>query len=317
MANETSIAHNMQLYCSSVLQHINPMASSTHQTHRLPLNKLRMAQGAAYWLAFTLHAVFWHFYQHTPKTLPQQEPPVIEVALLTLPNPTLAQQAQAQASPPPPAALPPQTIIKPPVPKPVPKPLPKPVVKPLPKPEPKLEKIEPKTVEKPKPKPKPVRSEKPIYKPDLQEEPASTREEPSRDEPRESHHEAPREAAHEVPSPPPVRHADEGGEGHRAKKSTEGSGEDTQVHKAQMSGFKRRYPHAALERGLEGTVTLKVHISSDGDITEVIVVNSSGHDILDEAAVEMIKDAHATPARKGEKPIDSWVQVPYRFTIPK
>ena len=122
-----------------------------------------MAQGAAYLLAFTLHAVFWHFYQHTPKTLPQQEPPVIEVALLTLPKPTLAPQAQAQASPPPPAAMPPQTIIKPPVPKPVPKPLPKPVVKPLPKPEPKLEKPERKTVEKPKPKP--VRSEKPIYKP--------------------------------------------------------------------------------------------------------------------------------------------------------
>jgi len=58
-------------------------------------------------------------------------------------------------------------------------------------------------------------------------------------------------------------------------------------------------------------------ISADGDIEDVIVVSSSGHEVLDEAAVDMIKDANATPARRGDKPVDSWVVVPYRFTLPK
>jgi TonB family protein len=47
------------------------------------------------------------------------------------------------------------------------------------------------------------------------------------------------------------------------------------------------------------------------------VVNSSGHDELDEMAVELVKEANATPARRGDKPVDSLVIVPYRFTIPK
>jgi len=45
------------------------------------------------------------------------------------------------------------------------------------------------------------------------------------------------------------------------------------------------------------------------------VTSSSGHDMLDEAAVDMVKEGHATPAHRGFKPVDSWVVVPYRFHL--
>jgi len=271
------------------------MASSppVNRQHR---NTLWMVEAAAYLLALIFHAGLWHIYQHTPKPLPVEEPPVIEVALLVQPKPAPIVQPQAPASPPKP-----QPIIKAPAPKPVPK---------VEKTEPKKVVEKPEKVEKLKPKPKPARTERPIYTPTLEEEAESPPPEPVREAPRESPH----ETHHEAPSAP---RATEEGEGRRTPKAQADKGEDTGYHPGGMSGFRRRYPHAAQEKGWEGTVTLKVHISSDGDIGEVIVTGSSGHDMLDEAAVDMIKDAHATPARRGDKPVDSWVVVPYRFTIPK
>ncbi len=124
----------------------------------------------------------------------------------------------------------------------------------------------------------------------------------------------------ESPSPEPVRDApgDSRHETrHEAPPAPRATEDGTSYHPAGMSGFKRRYPRLAKERGWQGTVTLKVHISSEGEIGEVIMTGSSGHGILDEAAMVMVKDAHATPARRGDKPVDSWVIVPYRFTIPK
>jgi len=257
-----------------------------------------MVEAAAYLLALIFHAGLWHIYQHTPKPLPVEEPPVIEVALLVQPKPAPIVQPQAPASPPKP-----QPIIKAPAPKPVPK---------VEKTEPKKVVEKPEKVEKPKPKPKPkpASTAKPIYQPEREEEAESPPPEPVREAPRESPHETHHEA-------PPAPRATEEGEGRRTPKAQADKGEDTGYHPGGMSGFRRRYPHAAQEKGWEGTVTLKVHISSDGDIGEVIVTSSSGHDMLDEAAVDMIKDAHATPARRGDKPVDSWVVVPYRFTIPK
>jgi len=260
-----------------------------------------IAEAVAFLLAFCLHAGFWHFYKHIPKPLPPEEPTVIEVALIAQTTPATITQPQAPATPPSPATVAqpkPQPIMKPPMPKPVPKEMEKP------KPNKVVEK--PGKSAMPNPKPRPARTERPIYTPTLEEEPESPAPEPAR----ETHHE-PASAAS------PTRHVTEQGGGYGIQKSHAEKGEDNSYHPGGMSGFKRRYPRIAQERGWEGTVTMKVHISSDGDIGEVIVTGSSGHDMLDEAAVDMIKDAHATPARRGDKPVDSWVVVPYRFTIPK
>jgi protein TonB len=264
--------------------------------NRQQRNKLWKAKGAAYLLAAVLHGGLWQLYQTMPKPPSPEEPPVIEVRLVVQPKPAALAQPQAPALPP---AAPPQTKMQAPPPsKPVPK-VAKPAVKQA------VEK--PEKAEKTKQKPKPLNlpTAKPMDRSEKQEEAEPPPAEPVREAPRESHREA-------SPAPPT------GEEGHRAvNKAPPGPAEDTQYHPGGMTGLKRRYPHAALERGWEGTVTLKVHIQADGDIGEVLVVSSSGHDVLDEAAVDLIKEAHATPARRGDKSIDSWVIVPYRFTIPK
>lgn len=49
---------------------------------------------------------------------------------------------------------------------------------------------------------------------------------------------------------------------------------------------KPSYPRAARDQGLEGQVLLSVDIDPDGNVINVQIVNSSGHDILDNSAVE-------------------------------
>ena len=46
------------------------------------------------------------------------------------------------------------------------------------------------------------------------------------------------------------------------------------------------YPPAAVARGLEGEVRLLLTIADDGSITDVVVAASSGHALLDQAAVK-------------------------------
>lgn len=47
----------------------------------------------------------------------------------------------------------------------------------------------------------------------------------------------------------------------------------------------KEYPYMAMKRRLEGTTTIVTTISASGDITSVSVESSSGHGILDDAAV--------------------------------
>jgi protein TonB len=51
----------------------------------------------------------------------------------------------------------------------------------------------------------------------------------------------------------------------------------------------KRYPVSARLNGLEGKVVLKAIIRSDGQLAEVSVVKSSGHAVLDEAAMETVR----------------------------
>lgn len=51
----------------------------------------------------------------------------------------------------------------------------------------------------------------------------------------------------------------------------------------------KRYPTSARLNGLEGKVVLKAVIRSDGQLAEVTVQKSSGHNVLDAAAMEAVK----------------------------
>ena len=241
------------------------------------------AEGMAYVLAIFIHLALWQVYKAMPTHVPEPEPLIIEATLVVQPAPAAAAPA---------APAPPQPEFKPPP--------------PAPKPVPKVEKPIPKKVEKPKPEPKPKPAPKPVARPLPKPMPESKPEEETDTSPAPAAH----EPAYEAPSAPveaPTR---------AAPKAPPAPVENTEYHPGHIGGFGRNnYPSAAKERGWEGTVKLKVHIQADGDIGEVIVLESSGHDMLDEAAVDMIKEGHATPARRGDKPVDSWVILPYRFRL--
>jgi TonB family protein len=48
------------------------------------------------------------------------------------------------------------------------------------------------------------------------------------------------------------------------------------------------YPHVAQVRGLQGVTRIRIHVTSEGMPGEIILLKSSGHDVLDKAALEVI-----------------------------
>jgi protein TonB len=67
-----------------------------------------------------------------------------------------------------------------------------------------------------------------------------------------------------------------------------------QTYKIQLAAYAQkyqRYPSLARENNWEGIAEVKLTIGENGRIREVIVVSSSGHDILDQQAIEMVRKA--------------------------
>jgi protein TonB len=76
-----------------------------------------------------------------------------------------------------------------------------------------------------------------------------------------------------------------------------------------------QYPSVARQHGWEGTTILRVEIGVDGHVGTVEVLHSSGHAVLDDAAVEAVRAGEFTPAQVGGKPASSLVEVPIRFQL--
>lgn len=69
------------------------------------------------------------------------------------------------------------------------------------------------------------------------------------------------------------------------------------VHALQgLIGAHARYPRAAMRAGLEGRVVLGLRILPDGRLIGVRIAASSGHDLLDEAALEAAREVDRLPA---------------------
>lgn len=75
------------------------------------------------------------------------------------------------------------------------------------------------------------------------------------------------------------------------------------------------YPPAARRRQLEGRVVLRVEVLADGECGQVEILQSSGHDILDQAAVETVKTWHFRPGRKDGVAVKSWLKQPFDFHL--
>lgn len=77
------------------------------------------------------------------------------------------------------------------------------------------------------------------------------------------------------------------------------------------------YPPLARKRGLEGTVELDVLVSPSGTADTVRLALTSGHDLLDRAALSAVEKWLFQPGKKGEETAAMWVRVPVRFALHK
>ena len=77
------------------------------------------------------------------------------------------------------------------------------------------------------------------------------------------------------------------------------------------------YPRIARESGWEGTVLIRVAVQPDGSPESVRIRRSSGHAVLDNAAVEAVKKWRFSPAKDGNIPIRSIVEIPINFDLRK
>ncbi|MXX79104.1 MAG: energy transducer TonB [Gemmatimonadales bacterium] len=76
------------------------------------------------------------------------------------------------------------------------------------------------------------------------------------------------------------------------------------------------YPAEALEEGAGGEILLRIRISAAGRVDSVAVVTSSGHAILDSAAVEGARLLRYRPARHGGSPTAIWARLPISYPVP-
>lgn len=75
------------------------------------------------------------------------------------------------------------------------------------------------------------------------------------------------------------------------------------------------YPMAARRAGEQGTVMLRVLVTTEGLPARVDLQKSSGSAHLDRAAIETVKGWRFKPARRGNEAVEGWVDVPVVFNL--
>jgi TonB family protein len=78
---------------------------------------------------------------------------------------------------------------------------------------------------------------------------------------------------------------------------------------------KLRYPKAAEEAGLEGTVTVRVTVDRRGRVRDTEVVESFGDEDCDTAAQRAVRGTRWKAAQKENKRVEAWVDIPVEFVL--
>ncbi len=267
--------------------------------------------GLVIFLSALLHLIFWRYrdlLNDPAETLAKPKPPIV-VTLTATPNPAAEAPGTVPPASPEPARKPPSTepakpkavpVVRPPQPASPPKPAAKPQrppekpIEPAPKPSRRDREEDPnrppvKPIEPPQqPRPSPPADQVPASRP-ATKTPATSGPSPATT--------ANRTAAPATDS--------------RAGGAYEGA----KANAAYLHNPKPEYPALAKRRQWEGKVILKVRVLADGKATQVSVATSSGHDLLDEAAIEAVSRWHFVPAKQGGQSVDSWVNVPINFNL--
>jgi protein TonB len=75
------------------------------------------------------------------------------------------------------------------------------------------------------------------------------------------------------------------------------------------------YPGVSLRAGEEGRAIVKVCITTSGTVDSAEIANSTGHPLLDEAALKFARAARFTPATSEGKPVATCVAWPIKFGL--
>jgi len=75
------------------------------------------------------------------------------------------------------------------------------------------------------------------------------------------------------------------------------------------------YPESARRAGIQGTTLLRIHIETDGRVSDVNVERSAGHQSLDQAAADAVRRWRFEPALSSAGPVSMWALVPVEFRI--
>ncbi len=75
------------------------------------------------------------------------------------------------------------------------------------------------------------------------------------------------------------------------------------------------YPLAARRLGLQGRVVLEVEVLDIGLCGQINVVQGSGYEVLDNAALRTVKSWHFSPARQAGHAVTRWFRVPINFSL--
>jgi periplasmic protein TonB len=90
---------------------------------------------------------------------------------------------------------------------------------------------------------------------------------------------------------------------------------DADYKAAYLQNPKPPYPPLAFRARIEGKVTLLAEVLPDGRAGQVRILESSGHDLLDQSAMSTVKKWKFTPARKDGVIITQAVRIPITFSL--
>ncbi|MDR1190548.1 MAG: energy transducer TonB [Verrucomicrobiales bacterium] len=94
-------------------------------------------------------------------------------------------------------------------------------------------------------------------------------------------------------------------------------GAQTSAQPAYLRNLPPVYPTTARERGQEGRVVLSVTVSAAGVVGDARVKKSSGHALLDEAALAAVKKWQFKPATRRGRPIEETIEQSVVFSLKK
>lgn len=87
------------------------------------------------------------------------------------------------------------------------------------------------------------------------------------------------------------------------------------VPRALANNLPPPYPERARRAGQEGRVLVRLHVRADGAVAATMLVESSGYDALDHAALRAAAGYRFEPARSRGRAVAADVLLPFNFEL--